>query len=456
MQELSILINEQQYLSCLLNNPDLLKTEDVSYLTNDISKTIFNTIQKLYKEGVSFNTTTILSECLKTNKEVSTEIIETLKNKVSFNKDDFKHYKKRITQDYVKDKVGTEILKDISSHLLSKGELNIAVLKKTIKDLDWAITTVSGRSKLKSLKEVFDTYEKTLMERGSSSNFMSTGISFLDDCLVGGGIPKGQFITIFSSPGMGKTTTVLNMMNGNINKKTPLLYYPFEMGEILSFDKLCSLRTQIPLSEFYKTDATGSVSDFVLEAVRKEKSKLVRNKYFKLSDSISNLSTVHEDIKQMKNELGIESVQVIIDLFTQLEEGRGDNKASVYQDLCDSFFDILRQENSTGIIVVQSKRKESYNVTNYEDCRKYAPKIEDIKNSAAFEERSRAILSVFRQKHVGIRTLGKDDPEIVIADDILELSILKQNLGELATLKFLYQGDCGKLYKIDSQENVDN
>ena len=52
MQELSILINEQQYLSCLLNNPDLLKTEDVSYLTNDISKTIFNTIQKLYKEGV--------------------------------------------------------------------------------------------------------------------------------------------------------------------------------------------------------------------------------------------------------------------------------------------------------------------------------------------------------------------------------------------------------------------
>jgi len=158
----------------------------------------------------------------------------------------------------------------------------------------------------------------------------------------------------------------------------------------------------------------------------------------------------------MKNELGIESVQVIIDLFTQLEEGRGDNKASVYQDLCDSFFDILRQENSTGIIVVQSKRKESYNVTNYEDCRKYAPKIEDIKNSAAFEERSRAILSVFRQKHVGIRTLGKDDPEIVIADDILELSILKQNLGELATLKFLYQGDCGKLYKIDSQENVDN
>ena len=72
------------------------------------------------------------------------------------------------------------------------------------------------------------------------------------------------------------------------------------MGEILSFDKLCSLRTRIPLSEFYKTDATGSVSDFVLEAVRKEKSKLVRNKYFKLSDSISNLSTVHEDIKQMK------------------------------------------------------------------------------------------------------------------------------------------------------------
>lgn len=456
MTEHSILMNEQQYLSCLLNNPEFLKTEDVCYLTNDISKTIFTTIKKLHKESVSFNTTTILSECLKSNDDVSTEIIETLKSKISFVKDDFKHYKKRVIQDYVKDRVGTDILKNVSSHLLSKGELNIGVLRKTIDELNWAILTVSGKSNLKSFANIFDVYEKMLMERGSASNFMSTGLSFLDEQLVGNGIPKGQFITLFSTSGMGKTSTVLNMLNGNINKKIPLLYQPLEMGEILTMDKLLSLRTMIPLMEFYKTNNSGSVSDFVLEAVRKEKSKMIRNKFFKMSDTICTLNNVHENIKQMKNELGIDSVQVVIDLFTQLEEGRGDNKASVYQDLCDKFFDIMREENSTGIIVVQSKRKESFNVSNYEDCRKYAPKIEDIKNSGAFEERSRAILSVFRQKHVGIRTLGRDDPEVLLADDILELSILKQNLGNLSTLKFLYQGDCGKLYKINTEENVDN
>lgn len=455
MSDKSILINEQQYLSCILNNPSLIKNEEFNYLVNDISRDIFTTLKKLHAQGVSFTSSTVVSECLKINKDITVEIVNGLKEKVGKEEVDFQYYRRRVITDFVKNKVGTDILKNAATHFLSKGELNIVGVQKTIEELQWAIDTVTEKNtQLRSFKEILDDYEVLLMSRGATSNFMPTGLSFLDEHLTGGGIPKGQFITLFSGPGMGKTTTVLNMLNGNINRKTPLIYYPIEMGEVLSMDKLCSLRTKIALSDFYKTDRnTGAVEDYILEAVRKEKARLSRNKYFKLASSSTNLKTIHENIKQTKNEWQTDSVQVVIDLFTQLEEGRGDNKASAYQDLCDSFFDILNKEKSTGIIVVQSRRKEGISVSNYEDCRKYAPKIEEIKNAAAFEERSRAILSVFRQKHIGIRTLGASDPEIQLADDVLELSILKQNLGELSTLNFLYQGDCGKLYKIDSQEN---
>lgn len=452
----SILINEQQYLSCIINNPDLIKDENFNYLVNDLSRDIFETLQKLYSQKVSFTTSTIVSECLKINKDITYEIVNSIKDKVGKEEKDFQYYRKRVITDFVKDKVGGDILKKAAKHFLSKGELNIAEVQKTIDELNWAIDTVVEKNVyLRSFTEILEDYETLLMSRGSTSNFMSTGMSFLDDCLTGGGIPKGQFITLFSGPGMGKTTTILNMLNGNINKKTPLIYYPFEMGEILSMDKLCSLRTKIPLSEFYKTDkVTGSIDDYVLEAVRKEKARLIKNRYFKLSSCFSNLKSIHENIKQTKKEWGLDSVQVVIDLFTQLKEGRGDNKASSYEDLCNDFFAMLNEENSTGIVVVQSRRKDGISVSNYEDCRKYAPKIEEIKGAQAFEERSRAILSVFRQKHIGIRTLGESDPEVVIADDILELNILKQNLGELAKLEFLYQGDCGKLYKLNKE--IDN
>ena len=82
MSDKSILINEQQYLSCILNNPSLIKNEEFNYLVNDISRDIFTTLKKLYSQGVSFTSSTVVSECLKINKDITVEIVNGLKDKV--------------------------------------------------------------------------------------------------------------------------------------------------------------------------------------------------------------------------------------------------------------------------------------------------------------------------------------------------------------------------------------
>jgi len=448
----SCAINEQVYLSCLLNNPELLDNEEECFCSNEISIDLFSVLKKLREKDVSFTIQTVASEGMKLNSEISIELVRSLKDLVETNKEDFSFYKKRVIEAHVKNVVQSKILKKVSSELLTKGELDLDALEETINDLNWAIATVKDKNaSLKSFSVLLHNYEEELFNRGNSNNFLSTGNTHLDNHLAGGGIPKGQFITLFAGPGMGKSSYLLNLVSGNINKKMPLLYMPLEMGSSLSIDKLISLKTQIPLKDLYTIDQnTGRIPDYILEQFYIEKTKLEKNRNFRMVDSASvSLQDVHNYIKDMKKEIRSDSVLVAIDLFTLLLEGRGDNKASSYQDMCDGFFEILKEENSAGIAVVQSRRKDSMSVSNYEDCRKFVPSIEDIKGSQAFEERSRAIISIFRQKHIGIRMLGEEDPEVMIADDILEANIIKQNLGELTNLKYLYQGDIGKIWRYD-------
>ena len=452
----SIIINEQQVLACILSNPDLLDLDSKNWFTNPISICIYDSLRKLKKNSVSFSTSTIVSECAKVNNDVTHQIIEDIKNKVSYDKKDFEYYCRRLREDYVKEDLQGRVLKTATSHLLSKGELDIQQLRSTIDDIEKAIDLVEQKNaKLKSFQTILPKYEDDLNNRGLNNNFTSTGNAYLDSKLTGGGIPKGQFITLFAGPGMGKSTVALNNVNGNINKQVPLLYLPLEMGEMLSLDKLISLRTKIPLQKFYEVDKlSDSVAEYVIEAFKVEKAKLLRNKNFRITDSASmSLPTLHTLVKDFKKELKVDTVQIVVDLFTMMIEGRGENKASSLQDLCDGFFEMLKEESATAVAVVQSKRKETYNVQTYEDCMKYTPHIEDIKGSQGFEERSRAIISVFRQKHIAMRMLGEADPETQIADDVLKLTILKQNLGSLAELDFLYQGDIGKLWKFEKDEN---
>ncbi len=450
----SVLINEQQVLACLLKEPLLINDEEKNFFVSPISICIFDALKKLSINNISLNTSTIVSECARTNNEITHSLIDDIKNKVQFDINDFSFYKQRLIEDYVKELLQKKVLKTATSNLMSNGKLDVEALKQTIIDIQNGLCLIESKNlSLKNLQEALDEYEKNLLTRNESISFMSTGNSFLDSKLAGGGIPIGQFITLFSGPGMGKTSFVTNLINGNINKRTPTLFIPLEMGMSLMMDKIISLRTQIHLNKFYEKDfETGSVSEFVFNAFKEEKEKLIKNKHFIIADvSTLSLKSLHTLIKDAKKQMGVKSLQVVIDLFTQLTDIRGENKASSIQDACDTFFDILKEEKCTGIAVVQSRRKQDVHVSNYEDCLKYQPLIEDIKGSQAFEERSRAIISIFRQKHIGIRTLGEEDPEVVLADDIMMIKILKQNLASLATLHFLFDGSTGKIWKLEEE-----
>lgn len=452
----SIIINEQQVLACILSKPELLDLDSKNWFTNPISICIYESLRKLKLNSVSFTTSTIVSECAKTNNDVTHQIIEDIKTKVSYSINDFQYYLRRLREDYVKEDLQGRVLKVATGHLLTKGELNIPALQTTIEEIQNAIDAVEQKNvDLISFPQLLDEYEKELLNRASSNNFTSSGSRYLDKFLYGGGLEYGQICSLFGNSGNGKSIAELNLVNGKINKQEPTLYIPTEMGRFSTMDRLIAIRTGISIDELMKVDKeTGTIPDYVYEAFKKEKSKLIRMKYFKLVDEPNiSIPKLKKIILDMKKELNVKSITVVIDLASMMQEFEGDNKASKYEDALNKLFKVAREGHDAFVLIFQTKRSsDGVNVQNYEDCRKFIPKIESLKNSGAIEERSRIVISVYRQKYYGIRLLGKDDPEVMAADDILEMSILKQNNGPLATIKYLYDGPTAKLFYFEEGE----
>jgi replicative DNA helicase len=312
----SIIINEQQVLTCIFNKPDLLESLEQNWFVNSTSQCIFEALKKLYLLNVSFTTSTIVSECAKTNTDITHTLIDELKSKVSYDVKDFGYYKKRLIEDYVKEDLQGRVLKAATGALISKGELNIDLLKQTVNDIENAIDLVQQKNtKLLSFSDMLDEYEDALLNK-STSNFTSSGNRFIDQHLYGGGLEYGQICSIFGNSGNGKSIATLNLVNGKINRQDPTLYIPTEMGRFSTLDRLVAMRTGLTIDQLTHVDKeTDSIPEYVLEEFRQEKKRLLKLKYFKLVDD-SNISKpiLQKLIQDMKKELKIDRLTVYIDL----------------------------------------------------------------------------------------------------------------------------------------------
>ncbi len=451
----STTISEQQYISCLLKFPDLIDTEVENRCLNSLSSAIFESLKTLRENNVSFDTQSVVSESIKRNASITTDLVTMLRDEVSVTREDFSHYRKNIVGAFVKDKVQSEVMKRLSTDLLDKNnEFDISAVEKTIQDLQWAVDVVRDKNtSIKSMPELAEIYEEELRNRGKSGNVLSSGDSWLDRHLYGGGLLKGQYAVVYGLSGVGKSIYALRCVNGLINKQIPCLYIPNEMGTIPTMDRLVAQRLEIPINELtYINPETSAVSEYVLESFREERKRLERIRSFRLVDDgglyIKDVKLLIQECKRLNRS---DDLVVVIDLFTMLKDFKGEGKANISEDAVNSYFEVLKDENVASMIVVQARRGEKVQVESVDDVEKFRPSTEMLKNSGAFEERARQVISVFRPKHY-INKYIPDDPEGLIMDDIMHINIQKQNMGQLAELKYLYNGEIGKIWKYEEPE----
>jgi replicative DNA helicase len=429
---------EYQILKLLIAKPELLDTNPELIEDNfphEQARCIFNGLYTLYKANETINTLSILREANKLNDEIDLDLILHVES-VVVDDTSFNNALSLLKSESNKYKISKK-LDSLYGEVNKLGTIDEAKMQNLLWEAQQLAVNSSATVESKTLPDCLDDYMEDLDKR-KSGEYYSFGDMFLDESLTRKA-SGGQLILISAATGMGKSGYALNLINGMINMEIPCMYFSLEMDEISTFDRLLSMRTQIPIKEWYVKDNIDTLKLKVL----KEKETL-QNKCFRFIDNPNlSLMKIQALIREFKRFYKKDYVCVYIDLITQVKEFidmeyGGGTLATAIEQAVNKLNAIAKSENVCFVCVAQMKRTvDDMKISKVEDTDKLKPTLGSIKNSGALAERSRVVLSVFRARPYVEKYLP-DDPKLEYMQDIMEITILKQNQGGIAQGKYLF------------------
>ncbi len=436
--ETYIVSAEYQILKILIEKPELLETNPELTEENfphSQARDIFNSLYTLQQSKESINTLSILREANKLNEEIDIDLVKHIQS-VEVNETSFDNALSLLKQESNKYKISKKL--DLMYAEVNKlGSIDEAKMQSILWDAQQLAVNSSSAVDSKTLPDCLDDYMEDL-EKRKNGEYFSFGDMFLDENLTRKA-SGGQIILISAATGMGKSGYALNLINGMVNMNIPCMYFSLEMDEISTFDRLLAMRTQIPIKDWYVKDNIDSLKVKVIE----EKA-LLQNKCFRFIDNPNlSLMKIQSLIREFKRFYKKDYVCVYIDLITQVKEFidmeyGGGTLATAIEQAVNKLNAIAKSENVCFVCVAQMKRTvDDMKISKVEDTEKLKPTLGSIKNSGALAERSRVVLSAFRARPYVEKYLP-NDPKLEYMQDIMEITILKQNQGGIAQGKYLF------------------
>jgi replicative DNA helicase len=431
MGALSTTINEKQCLNFILHNPDsILELTHNFFLTGE-GFDLYEACVELFRKNVPLTDENVLVEGNRRNSKIDKELLEDIR-KTPVDDASWVHHKAILKEDYAKDRIENVILKEALSEVSLKGRLNIEKMQVILDDLQTNLSiSIGGDAILRTLDDMFTAYEHTLARRIAGQEFFTTGCSFLDRILVVGFSP-GEITTIFGSTGVGKTTYKLYLVNRLINRNIPCFDINLEMSETANMDRFMAMRLRTQLREFMPRSPGEREESNILDMVRLERQKLQSSKmYVSLDDPVLDCVKLEKLVEQVKKRLHSDYLTVFIDLATMMREFSGEDPRG-YERGMDGLSRMAKRLRVHFVLLVQANQKslEAHRPATLNDLGIFRPSLANIKNSGGIAERSRTVLSVYREKYYATRFFP-DDEDVANLDDVVEIQVLKQSNGSV-------------------------
>lgn len=425
------------------NPKEYLGYLDKGLFLSDTAKSLFTAIDSLYKDEAQLNARNIAAEIGAKEESLNGFFSQSLPTE-----GDFGHWKSQLSVEKAKRDIQNSVLNGVLPTASSKegSEFDISKTEELLNTIQDNLELVKGKDNLLySAPDLMDRYDDVILERSAGIHYYDTGCYHLNSSLTEGFAPS-RITTLFGSSGVGKSSYALYLVNRQINKQIPSLYISLEMDAVVTMDRLIAQRNRLPLSELIPSGGGGvsEMDDYHYEYIdsllERERKKLGQSKYFHFIEEPGiSLDDVEYYIRYIQRKTKRQYMIVTIDLMTMLREFSGDNKASVYEDAMNKVHEVAKRTGVHIVGVVQSRRpSEKVKIETADDVSKLRPQIEEIKNSGAFEERSRAIISTFRKKFF-VERLIPDAPELQFMSDLMEVRVLKQNIGGLPLRYYVYE-----------------
>ena len=235
------------------------------------------------------------------------------------------------------------------------------------------------------------------------------------------------------------------------------IFFSLEMGEISTYDRLLSSRLQIPYSEIVNPSDEETYSS-ILAAVEQERQSLDQNQFFRFCENATiDLNYIKKEIIKFQESIGQRYCIVVIDLITMVQDfvsaRNGLGLAQTIEVAINKMNALSKELGIHYIGTAQLNRSgETANVVDIEDINRLRPTRAQVKNSGALLERCRYVVSLFRKKFF-IDQYFPDDEEAQAEDDLVEVSMLKQNNGQCKRMYESFNGECFTLTYVENAKS---
>jgi len=438
-----IALAEFRLLNALVKNPVFMEDNQIApdLFYHSVARSLYQAIETMADRKVPFSEAALLQHANEIDFNVSKDIVAQV---VGIDPQGATHLQDML-EILHKAKTKREVFESLQNAVIEAGkhgELNRTEVEKYLSDVEIHLAAQAVTSDVQDIGQWMADYIADLRGRTNGKRY-PFGDVHLDKFAVKGAYP-GAYTIIAADTGMGKTSYVVNLINGMLNQGIPCLYLSLEMSSVAIMDRLISIRKNLPTAALYDSSAMTSV---IAEVEAERAALMALNTPFEFTDIPDmSMTKIRKIVRDFKKKWGVDYLIIFIDLLSQVEEfmegGTQATLAARIDGAVNKFNSLLKKENAHGIGVVQFRRdvEKDVRVRGFDDLVHLKPMLHHIKNGGGFAERGRLVVSLFRAKHYGLKYIPEDE-QVQAMDDIMEVSILKQNDGPSARFHYLFDGE---------------
>lgn len=255
-----------------------------------------------------------------------------------------------------------------------------------------------------------------------------TGYATLDKQL-GGGFFKTGFYVIGGRPGMGKTTTALNIAERISFNNKRVLFLSLEM----SLEQIVAKRLALLSGVSYTALYTGRLSDRDYSALSKPRAHILSSRFDTIVDGVSTVADLAVQLRLL-HDVDI----VFVDYMGIIEPPEDDRQKPKYEQMSNisKALKALAKSSNIPVVALSQLNRDS---TKNGDKR---PNLTDLRDSGAIEQDADGVIFVHRPSYY---KEGADQTEI-------ELIVAKNRHADTGTVTLKWNADSGCITETDYEQ----
>lgn len=451
--------SEQKYIGYLLQNLYEVYLVPLENYSNFDRKIIVESLLELQEKNLKIDYDSLLLLCKKKKSDFNPDILYKIYNQEK-NFENIELFKKEIVEGSLKRKILLQ-LEELLISTTNKKFFNINDFQNLLGKLLETSYSLGDLNLLdgSNLKNIYKNIQKDRLKEGSPK---ALGYEVLHRIIKRPGA-AGEMTGIIGQKGGGKSALAKNIEQKIVSKGICVISINLEMTLESNMDRFQCMKTGFPLDIILAKDHSpreASQLERALDSWENIKNYLY---YTEPTLTLNQLDGLIYKSKQIFNARGVLPFDkycfVVLDLASMISEISKSKDALQIEEHINTLHTIFRKHGCHGLLLLQANENKLRNgkmFKNPNDLDRYKVGLEDIKNSAAWSERCRVVMTLTRPVQMKKRFFPEQNELWSLEPDIINVNVVKQNDGDEGFCRLIMNHNFRVYPFVEEENQIDN